>query len=312
MKWFRILGLGLVVAVSGCASNSSNDELQWLNPPMAVPLQANVQYEVQVARLTQLLQRGDLENDVRAKMHFERGSYYNSLGLRDLAQLDFNQSLQLNPAQSVVFNQVGQYFTQIGDFDSAYEAFDSSLELDAANSYALRNRSIALYYGDRFPLAIEGMMTYYQEAPSDPYRALWLYIISREVGPVDAGIALEKRYQSRNNDWGWILVALMLDKVTEEQAFKAVLASSRDNTVLAERLTEVYFYLAKRHQIEGNYPAAVSLYKLAIAQNVYDYAEHKYAFLELTKIFEIARAEQAAQEKAKQAEQAKLQSEATE
>ncbi|MBY6197190.1 lipoprotein NlpI [Vibrio hangzhouensis] len=301
MKLFRILGLSIVVAVTGCASNSSTQEEQWLNPPMAVPLQANVQYEVQVARLTQLLQRSDLENDVRAKMHFERGSYYNSLGLRDLAQLDFNQSLQLNPAQPVVFNQVGQYFTQIGDFDSAYEAFDSSLELDPANSYALRNRSIALYYGDRIPLAIEGMTRYYQESPSDPYRALWLYIISREAGPIDAAIALEKRYQGRNNDWGWILVALMLDKVTEEQAFKAILASSRDNNVLAERLTEVYFYLAKRHQIEGDYPTAVSLYKLAIAQNVYDYAEHKYAFLELTKIFEIVRAEQA--EKAKQEQQ---------
>ncbi|MGR5176689.1 lipoprotein NlpI [Vibrio mediterranei] len=301
MKLFRILGLSIVVAMVGCASNSSTQEEQWLNPPMAVPLQANVQYEVQVARLTQLLQRSDLENDVRAKMHFERGSYYNSLGLRDLAQLDFNQSLQLNPAQSVVFNQVGQYFTQIGDFDSAYEAFDSSLELDPANSYALRNRSIALYYGDRIPLAIEGMTRYYQENPNDPYRALWLYIISREAGPLDAAITLEKRYQSRNNDWGWILVALMLDKVSEEQAFKAILASSRDNNVLAERLTEVYFYLAKRHQIEGNYPAAVSLYKLAIAQNVYDYAEHKYAFLELTKIFEIVRAEQA--EKAKQEQQ---------
>ncbi|MGR5219745.1 lipoprotein NlpI [Vibrio parahaemolyticus] len=301
MKLFRILGLSIVVAMVGCASNSSTQEEQWLNPPMAVPLQANVQYEVQVARLTQLLQRSDLENDVRAKMHFERGSYYNSLGLRDLAQLDFNQSLQLNPAQPVVFNQVGQYFTQIGDFDSAYEAFDSSLELDPANSYALRNRSIALYYGDRIPLAIEGMTRYYQENPNDPYRALWLYIISREAGPLDAAITLEKRYQSRNNDWGWILVALMLDKVSEEQAFKAILASSRDNNVLAERLTEVYFYLAKRHQIEGNYPAAVSLYKLAIAQNVYDYAEHKYAFLELTKIFEIVRAEQA--EKAKQEQQ---------
>lgn len=74
--------------------------------------------------------------------------------------------------------------------------------------------------------------------------------------------------------------------------------------MLAERLTEVYFYLAKRHQVDGNYPAAVSLYKLAIAQNVYDYAEHKYAFLELTKIFEIVRAQQVEQVKqeAKQAE----------
>ncbi|GAL19662.1 lipoprotein nlpI precursor [Vibrio maritimus] len=148
------------------------------------------------------------------------------------------------------------------------------------------------------------MTRYYQEDPSDPYRALWLYIISREASPSEAAINLNKQYLSRNKDWGWILVALMLDQISEEQAFQAILASSRDNNVLAERLTEVYFYLAKRHQIDGDFPTAVSLYKLAIAQNVYDFAEHKYAFLELTKIFEIVRAQQAEEAKKQQEEQA--------
>jgi lipoprotein NlpI len=37
---------------------------------------------------------------------------------------------------------------------------------------------------------------------------------------------------------------------------------------------------------------------------VYDFAEHKYAFLELTKIFEIVRAQQAEEAKKQQEEQA--------
>ncbi|MFA0280088.1 lipoprotein NlpI, partial [Vibrio sp. 10N.222.55.F8] len=66
-------------------------------------------------------------------------------------------SLSLNPAQPDIFNLLGVYFTQVGEFDAAYESFDSTLELDPANSYAERNRSIALYYGERYDLANEEM-----------------------------------------------------------------------------------------------------------------------------------------------------------
>ena len=91
MKWFRTASISLALLVTaGCAS-TSNDSAQWLYPPMAVPLQASVQQEVQIARLSQLLTRPDLSNDVRAKMLYERGNYYDSVGLRDLARLDYNQ-----------------------------------------------------------------------------------------------------------------------------------------------------------------------------------------------------------------------------
>jgi len=58
----------------------------------------------------------------RAKMLFERGNYYDSVGLRDLARLDYSQSLQLNPSQPDLFNLLGVYYTQVGEFDAAYEA----------------------------------------------------------------------------------------------------------------------------------------------------------------------------------------------
>lgn len=104
MKWFQTAILCVAIALTGCANTSQQSAQKWLYPPMAVPLQPSVQQEVQIARLSQLLQRPDLSDEVRAKMHYERGSYYDSVGLRDLARLDFNQSLQLNPAQPDIFN----------------------------------------------------------------------------------------------------------------------------------------------------------------------------------------------------------------
>ncbi|TFH91710.1 MULTISPECIES: lipoprotein NlpI [Vibrio] len=300
MKWFRTASISLALLVTaGCAS-TSNDNAQWLYPPMAVPLQASVQQEVQIARLSQLLTRPDLSNDVRAKMLYERGNYYDSVGLRDLARLDYNQSLALNPAQPDLFNLLGVYFTQVGEFDAAYDAFDSTLELAPGNTYAARNRAIALYYGDRIDLALEDIQKHYDQDPSDPFRALWLYIVKHEKSPELARQELEQSYQNRDEQWGWVLVAITLGDVTEEQAFKAILAGTRDNTVLAQRLTEAYFYLGKRYQAEGDFASAISLYKLAISFNVFEYVEHRYSFLELSRIYNQVKAEHLA--KAKQAQ----------
>lgn len=299
MKWFQTATLSLALLVTAGCATTSNDTAQWLYPPMAVPLQASVQQEVQIARLSQLLQRPDLANDVRAKMLYERGNYYDSVGLRDLARLDYNQSLALNPAQPDLFNLLGVYFTQVGEFDAAYDAFDSTLELAPSNSYAARNRAIALYYGDRIDLALEDMQKHYDEDPNDPFRALWLYIVKSEKDASAARQELEQSYQARDEQWGWVLVAITLGDISEEQAFKAILAGTRDNTVLAQRLTEAYFYLGKRYQTQGDFANAISLYKLAISFNVFEYVEHRYSFLELSRIYNQVKAEHLA--KAKQA-----------
>lgn len=287
MKWFRTATISAaLLLLAGCASQSATQDTQWLYPPMAIPLQPSVQQEVQIARLTQLLQRPDLSDQVRAKMLFERGNYYDSVGLRDLARLDFTQSLSLNPAQPDIFNLLGVYYTEAGEFDAAYESFDSTLELDPGNYYAARNRAIALYYGERPELALEEISQHYQADPSDPFRALWMYIIDSEIEPEHAYKQLMARYQQHDEQWGWVLAGLMLGDVSEEQAFKAVLSATRDNNVLAQHLTEAYFYLGKRYQMKGELAHAISLYKLAISFNVYEYVEHRYAFIELGRIYQ--------------------------
>ncbi len=296
MKWFQTVTLSLsVMLAAGCASTTDNT--QWFYPPMAVPLQASMQQEVQIARLSQLLLRSNLSDELRAKMLYERGSYYDSVGLRDLARLDYSQSLQINPAQPDLYNLLGVYYTQIGEFDAAYEAFDSTLDLDPSNSYAVRNRAIALYYGDRIDLALEDIQAHYNEDPKDPFRALWLYWIELEKDPLMARQQLLDLYQDRDGQWGWVLVALTLGEVSEEQTFKAIFAGTRDNTVLAQRLTEAYFYLGKRYQHQGDYADAISMYKLAISFNVFEYVEHRYAFLELSRIFNQIKADQLAKSK---------------
>ncbi|MGX9417046.1 lipoprotein NlpI [Vibrio sp. WJH972] len=286
MNWIKAVVLSLTVLLAvGCSSTPPSSS--WVFPPMARPLQAPVDKEVQLVRLSQLLQRDDLSDDLRAKIYFERGNNYDLLGLRNLARYDFEQSLRYNPAQSQVFNMLGVYFTQVGDFDSAYEAFGSSLELDENNVFTMRNQAIALYYGHRPTIALEEINKLKNAQVDDPFAFIWYYLIEFETDPVDAHKNLNQAYVNYGNDeeWGWNIVAMMLGNLSATDLFNETLEGTRDNQVLAERLTEVYFYLGKRDALLGKYASAISLFKLAMAFNVYEYVEHRYASLELEGIY---------------------------
>lgn len=304
MNWIRVAVVGAVMALSGCAS--TNNTSGWSYPPMAVPLQASIQQEIQLSRLDQLLLRPDIDDMTRAKMFYERGLINDSLGLRDLARVDFTQSLNLKPDQSDVFNILGVYYTQNTDFDGAYEALDSALELDSNNQFAERNLAIALYYGERYDQAYEIAKKHYNDAPTDPYRAIWLYWIGLEVDSVKATEEFKVQYQQRvDDDFGWDLAGVILKETTEDEFFKKILITTRNNVALAEKLTEGYFYLAKSYQNDGDYPNAIALYKLAMAGNVYEFVEHRYSFVELGKIFRSLRELQEQKIKEQQALEAK-------
>ncbi|WP_189337798.1 lipoprotein NlpI [Photobacterium sanguinicancri] len=288
----KLACIAVVMMLTGCATSTKT---MWTHPPMAIPLQPTIQQQIQLARIDQLMKRDDLDNDTLAQMFYERGLLNDSLGLRDLARLDFNQSLSMRPNQPDVFNILGVYFTQGAHFDAAYEAFDSTLELNFQHPFAQRNRGIALYYGGRLDLAHEDLIVHYQQNVNDPYRVIWLYLVDVERTPEQALNKLRLRYDaSDKQDWGWLMVRMYLGDISESDYLKEIANGSESNDQLAERLTEGYFYLAKRYQQEGNYSAALMLYKLTLAGNVYEFVEHRFALLETGRVLSQYQAQQQA------------------
>ena len=71
----------------------------------------------------------------------------------------------------------------------------------------------------------------------------------------------------------------------EERDIAVLLALSlidTDNTSLAEHLSETNFYLGKYYLSLGDLDSATALFKLAVANNVHNFVEHRYALLELS------------------------------
>lgn len=249
--------------------------------------------EVMIVRISQVLLVGKMSNEERASLHFERGVLYDSLGLWALARYDFTQALALQPKMAAVYNYLGLYLLLDEDYDSALEAFNTVFSLDPDYEYTFLNRALDFYYVERYNLAEQDFLAFYQRNKSDPYRVLWLYLNELKFKPAEAQKNLAQRAVGLSQDyWGTYIVQYYLGKLSvQELQAKAQQFATKTATQYAEILTETYFYLAKQKLNMGQVDEAETLFKLAVANQVYNFVEYRFAVFELSKLGQQAQAE---------------------
>ena len=284
MKFKSFLVASLVaITLSGCQTTSEQQDAKSVaNVPLGVPLAPNYRNEIEIARYTEMLQSSEMNTEQQAELFLRRGRLYDSVGLSTLARIDFNRAVKLKPDLASVYNFLGIHHTLAQNFGKAYEMFDAVLELDKEHQYAYLNRGIALYYGGRPELSRQDFEAFLSRSPSDAYRVLWLYLAQANVDPASAYQQLQANSQALNPDkWSTQLVQLYLGQVSETQFLAQISEGVGGQQQYLERLCEAYFYLAKLYQARGKQAVAVDFFKLALATNVYEFVEHKYARLEL-------------------------------
>lgn len=245
------------------------------------PQLPSAQRQLEIAQISQLLNEHELNREQLAVLLYRRGSLYDALGMTTLARIDFNQLLEYRPGMADAYNYIGIHATQAGDFDMAFEAFDSVMELDGDHPYVLLNRGIAAYYAGQFELAQTDLADYHYQRPDDAYRVLWLFFADLQVDQERAFELLKRRQQSLPGNWEKNLVRLFSGEISGPQLMASTLEGVEDQTVLIERLAESYFYLGKYERMNEQYDDAANYFKLALATNLYEFIEHRYAYLEL-------------------------------
>lgn len=280
MRLLLILTVGFVAACSSVQQGPSVNSLL-----LAEPEPTSQRSQLVIARYTHILYQAPLKDEERAELLFQRGIAYDSIGLKSLALLDYNEALRLKPDMAEAYNSVGVHYTQEGQFLQAYEAFDSTLEIDPDYHFALLNRGIALYYGGRSELAIQDTLAFLSQDESDPIRVLWHYIAARQVDEVAALAQLKMRRENLDPAiWSTSLVDFYLGEVDEAAVVAALILDVQSQAQLNNRLCEAYFYLGKYHAHKGNQVTAANYFKLSLSTNVHEYVEHKYSRIELANI----------------------------
>lgn len=282
-----------VFVLSGCVSLSD----AFVSKNKVVLAEQNpsqhFEQEVMIVRISQVLLVGKMSNEERASLHFERGVLYDSLGLWALARYDFTQALALQPKMAAVYNYLGLYLLLDEDYDGALEAFNTVFSLDPDYEYTFLNRALNFYYVERYNLAEQDFLAFYQRNKSDPYRVLWLYLNELKFKPAEAQKNLAQRAIGLSNDyWGTYIVQYYLGKLSvQELQNKAQHFAAQTSTQYAEILTETYFYLAKQKLNMGQTDEAETLFKLSISNQVYNFVEYRFAVFELAKLGQQAQTE---------------------
>ncbi|OUS74488.1 lipoprotein NlpI [Pseudoalteromonas sp. A601] len=271
-----------LLSLSACQSTTQAEPTPIINVPFTAPLASDFRSEIAIARYSELLNRTDLSTEQQAKLYYDRGVLFDSLGMATLARIDFNRAVQMKPDLAEVYNFLGIHHTLMQQYEKAYEFFDSALELNEQHEYAYLNRGIALYYGDRPTLATADLAEFLQRAPSDPYRVLWLYLAQSHDNSEQALIDLKAKAQGLDEtQWAYGLISLYLGDMSEQSFLASIGEGVSSNEEYAQRLCEAYFYLAKMYQARGLDYEAADFFRLALATNVHEFVEYKYARLEL-------------------------------
>jgi lipoprotein NlpI len=278
----RFSSLLLAVFLVGCASSNHQPSSATARLIIAEPLEITRQSEVALARLTEIIQRVEVTDQQKAKLYYERGVIYDSVGLRNLARLDFNRAIRHDPEMVDAYNFIGIHYVQEQEFIQAYDAFDAAIELKPEHEYAYLNRGIALYYGVRPELAVEDFGNFLQHDKSDPYRIIWLYLAQYQIDPAVAKANLVAHFNAiEHKAWANLILLMFLDEISEQEFIQRIPQGVSSNKQLAERLCEAYFYLGKYNLMKGELRQSANFFKLALTTNVYEFVEHRYAKLEL-------------------------------
>ncbi|WP_371189324.1 lipoprotein NlpI [Thalassotalea maritima] len=287
MKLLRLFPIAIfAVAIQGCNNTPDSSLTQPASSQAQVlitkPRLVSAQSELAIARLTEILTRAEITEEQRAKLMYDRGVVYDSVGLRSLAHYDFQRALKLQPDLVDGYNFLGINFTQRQQFLQAYDAFDTAIELDPDHDYAYLNRGIALYYGRRPEQALADLQRFQLDEQQDPYRIAWLYLVERDIDPVKAKQSLREHFkQLQHDNWANNILALLLEDINQQQFLSTISVGVSDHNQLLDRLCEAYFYLGKYHQYQGNIETSQDYFRLALTTNVYEFVEYRFAELEL-------------------------------
>jgi lipoprotein NlpI len=274
------------VGLNGCATTSTAQPGILVEQPLTPePQPISYRTEIAIARINEIVTSPEVTDEQRARLFYDRGVMYDSVGLSALARFDFMRALRLKPDMADAYNFLGIHHTLSGDFESAYEAFDSALELAPDDQYVYLNRAIALQNDDKLDLALRDYRKFQQIKPDDPYRSLWLYLAEVESSKEQADKTLTEALPKLDEkQWSRQIAAFYLGKINEQQLLAAASADVTEPKQLAEQLCEVYFYLAKWHTLQHNPTQAIEYYKKTLSTNIYEFVEHRYARLEMAKL----------------------------
>ena len=129
--------------LSGCVTTSTAQPGKLVEQPLTPePQPVPYRTEIAIARINEIVTSPEVTDEQRARLFYDRGVMYDSVGLRSLARFDFLRALRLQPDMADAYNFIGIHHTLVGNYTEAYESFDAAY---ANNQVKAHEETIELF-----------------------------------------------------------------------------------------------------------------------------------------------------------------------
>jgi len=229
-----------------------------------------------------------IELDPRIALAYNnRGNAKQAKGDLDGAIADFNQAIELARKYVLAYNNRGIAKQAKGELVGAVADYDQAIELDPQNVNAYKRRG-----------SVENEMRNWTDALADYRRAcelskmdqdfypyLYVWLIRARLGETEAAnkeilsAYLEKRSNSRSEDWVSKVAGHLLGTVAEADLFAA--AASPNAQKDSYQHCQAWFFAGMKKLLGGDKETAADYFRKCLATNQNTYIEYRLAKAEL-------------------------------
>ena len=277
------LAVGIVGAAYYFAS-IGNDNSAKLTPVQggapaqgAAPVQSSTSakgdHDDAIAHYTEAIQL-DPKNSVA---YNNRGLANNAEGEYDRAIADFSEAIRLNPEYALAYNNRCLAHNNKGESDFALADCNEAIRLAPKYTRAYINRGIASLYAGSLPKALADLNQWSELDPTNAYAALWLDIIDKRSNL--ASRLPDATKQIDMTKWPAPIMRLFLGQVTEEALLIA--ADHPDANIKRGQVCEANFFTGELMLQRGKKDEAARLFRLAAADCPKDFVQSAAANAEL-------------------------------
>jgi len=120
-----------------------------------------------------------------AKDYNQQGVTYSEQGQYDLAILEFNRALEIDPGSTEAYNNRGITYSKKDQFDSAISDFSKALEIDPKDTKVLYNRGLTYAIEGQYDLALPDLKKCLELVPSNADAYDLIGILYEELACLD-------------------------------------------------------------------------------------------------------------------------------
>lgn len=229
------------------------------------------------------LSAGRLSPKNRASILIDKGIQQDAIGQNKEAEKTFEEAIRLDPTNAEAFTAQAVNALILANDEQVLSSLTKAQSLDSSQFEFLQNRALALYYSGKANPAREELLNLLKKTEyiDKGYPALWLYVVSRQLGM--NGIEELNSYSSdrKMTDWPFPIHQALSGAITFDQA----LTKARENKAQsAGQSTELYFFIAQKQLADKQISQAKESLKAAIDLGVYEFLEYGLAQRELKKL----------------------------